>query len=359
MTCRPTKLYSLLRPLLFAMDPEQGHDLARLALSRAQRFPPLLRALTGPTTLSQDARLGQTLMGIHFPNPVGLAAGFDKNAEMVTALAALGFGFIEVGSVTPKPQTGNPKPRLFRFIAEQSLQNAMGFNNAGSTQVRDNLAPQLPASVPIGINLGKNKDTAADQALSDYQQLVAAFQGMADYLVINLSSPNTPGLRDLQNESFVRDLFQLTRSLTNKPVLLKIAPDLPEAQAITLAQYAVSQGAAGIIATNTTTDYTLLPGANRSGGISGRALRAKSFAILQSLARELFGHTLLISVGGVDEPDEAYRRLRAGAHLVQLYSGMIFHGPELPQSINDGLLRLFERDGVRNVAEVIGTDLKK
>lgn len=351
-------LYSLLRPLLFSLDPEHGHELARIALRQAQQFPLLLGNLTA-SCQTRDPRLAQTLMGMHFANPVGLAAGFDKNAELVTAMTALGFGFVEVGSVTPKPQFGNPKPRLFRFVAQESLQNAMGFNNAGLDQVRDNLAPQLPARVPVGINLGKNKDTPADQVLADYQQLTTAFQGMANYLVINLSSPNTPGLRDLQNEAFVRELFQLMRSLTTKPVFLKIAPDLNPSQAITLAQYAIAQGAAGIIATNTTIDYSILPEARRMGGISGRALREKSFAMLEALARELFGSTLLISVGGIDSAEEAYRRLRAGAHLVQIYSGLIFRGPDLPHRISKGLLGLLERDGVNNISEIIGADRKK
>lgn len=346
----------MLKSLLFRIDPETAHDLARHVLKTLQLSSTALKLVAAQYT-TPTAALGQHIFGLHFPNPIGMAAGFDKNGEMIRALAALGFGFVEIGSVTPLPQTGNPKPRLFRHVGSQTLQNAMGFNNAGMEFVKHQLTrmrAQGSLTTPLGVNVGKNKATPTDRALEDYQQLLTNFDPLADYLVINISSPNTPGLRDLQNEAFVRDLFQMALSVTKKPVLLKIAPDMELSAAIALSQLAVSHGAAGIIASNTTTDYSLLPGVAPVGGLSGRVLCEKSFALLRGLARELFGKTVLISVGGIDSAEEVYRRLKAGASLVQLYSSLVFHGPGLPHHMNVGLHALLAQDGAKHIGEIIG-----
>lgn len=348
----------MLKPLLFRVDPETAHGLARHALKTLQHSRTALNFVAAQYT-SPSAALSQHILGLHFPNPVGIAAGFDKNGEMVRALAALGFGFVEIGSVTPLPQAGNPKPRLFRHVAAQTLQNAMGFNNAGMEFVEQQLISmrtQGTLATPLGVNVGKNKATPADRALNDYQQLLTNLGPLANYLVINISSPNTPGLRDLQNEVFVRDLFQMALAVTKKPVLLKIAPDMDLSAAIALSQFAVSHGAAGIIASNTTTDYSLLPGVAPAGGLSGQVLREKSFALLRGLARELFGKTVLISVGGIDSAEEVYRRLKTGASLVQLYSSLVFHGPGLPHRINVELQRLLTQDGAKHIGDIIGCD---
>jgi dihydroorotate dehydrogenase len=365
-------LYPLLRRALFRLDSERAHELGIAALRALQAVPPLAAALRQRNLVSPPA-LRQTLLGLDFPNPVGLAAGFDKNAAVVRALPALGFGFVEVGTVTPLPQEGNPRPRMFRHPEAESLQNALGFNNRGMEAMRRRLEslrglPGNPTDafpLPLGVNLGKNKATPADEALRDYETLLRGLDPYADYLVVNLSSPNTPGLRDLQNESFLRALFALAQGITRKPILVKIAPDLPPETAGDLAEAAVAAGAAGLIATNTTTDYGLLPGlagASRfgglSGGLSGKILREKSFAILQALARRLRGRTLLISVGGVDSGAEAYRRLKAGASLVQLYTALVYQGPGLPKRINQDLLALMARDGVRSIAEVVGVEAR-
>lgn len=347
--------YSLLRRLLFRLDPESGHAAGMAALRTLQALPPLRSALARHNRID-DPRLRQTLLGLPFPNPVGLAAGLDKDAVAVPGLAALGFGFLEVGTVTRLAQPGNPRPRLFRFPEARSLQNAMGFNNGGMEAMRRHLESVLPAGIPLGINIGKNKATPPERALDDYETLVRGLAPLADYLVVNLSSPNTPGLRDLQNESFVRSVLRTAAGITRKPALVKIAPDLDPGAAVDLCEAAVDAGAAGIIATNTTIDYALLPGAKDFGGVSGRVLREKSFRLFEAVARRLFGRTVLISVGGIDSGEEAWRRLRAGASLVQVYTGLIYEGPSLPRRINRELVERMDREGVKGIGEVVGAD---
>jgi dihydroorotate dehydrogenase len=353
--------YALAKKLLFRLDPETSHGLAMAGLRALAAVPGLAgwaarRYRRGTVA---DPRLAQTLFGRTFANPVGLAAGFDKDALAVRGWPALGFGFVEVGTVTPRPQPGNPRPRLFRLPAAESVQNAMGFNNAGMDALRRRLFRLQPAPLPLGINLGKNKVTPPEEALGDYAALVRGLADLGDYLVVNLSSPNTPGLRDLQNEGFVRALLALATGITARPILVKLSPDLDPATAVDLAETAVAAGAAGIVATNTTTEYGLLPGAKDYGGLSGKVLQEKSFRMLRALAARLFGRTVLISVGGIDSGEEAYRRLRAGASLVQIYTGLVYQGPGLPRRINREILRLMERDGVQGIGELIGADLRR
>jgi dihydroorotate dehydrogenase len=348
-------VYPALRRLLFRLDSERAHGLGMAALRTVQAMPGVADGLIRRNLVAAGP-LRQKLFGRELVNPVGLAAGFDKDAAAVGALPALGFGFVEVGTVTPLPQPGNPRPRLFRHPAERSLQNALGFNNGGMAAMRARLEKLYPFELPLGVNLGKNKATPPERALADYETLIRGLHPFCDYLVVNLSSPNTPGLRDLQNEDFVRTLLGLAAGITGKPVLVKIAPDLAPAQAVALAETAVEAGAAGIIATNTTVDYSLVPGAKDFGGLSGQCLREKSFQIFEAVAKSLFGKAVLISVGGIDSGAEAYRRLRAGASLVQIYTALIYEGPALPRRINEELLRLMERDGVKGIGEVIGAD---
>jgi dihydroorotate dehydrogenase len=354
-------LYPAFRRLLFRLDAETGHHAGMAGLRALQALPPLA-SLLRRRHLIDAAPLRQTLLGREFPNPVGLAAGFDKNAVAVRALPALGFGFAEVGTVTPLAQPGNPRPRMFRHPQARSLQNALGFNNDGMSAMRRRLERLYPLPFPLGINLGKNKVTPAERALDDYETLIRELAPFCDYLVVNLSSPNTPGLRDLQNESFVRALLGVAGGaggaggLTAKPVLVKIAPDLDPDTAADLAEAAVDAGAAGIVATNTTIDYSLLPGAKDFGGLSGEVLREKSFRIFEAVARRLFGRAVLVSVGGIGSGAEAYRRLRAGASLVQVYTALIYEGPSLARRINEELLALMERDGAKSLAEVVGAE---
>jgi dihydroorotate dehydrogenase len=350
--------YNSIKPLLFKLEPENAHHVAATLL----RLPNICQIPFNPFLESHfinDEILNQELFGRVFLNPVGLGAGFDKNATMIRGIQILGFGFTEIGTVTPKPQAGNPKPRMFRHIDEETLQNAMGFNNDGAYKVVKRLKERFPFTTPIGINIGKNKLTSESEAINDYTHLIKAFDGLGDYFVINISSPNTPGLRDLQNEAFIGELFKEAKALTKMPILLKIAPDMLIEDAITLTKMAVEKGADGIIATNTTIDYSLVREPKDIGGLSGAVLKEKSFKIFEAIAKELYGKTTLISVGGIDSAKEAYRRIKAGASLVQIYSGMVFHGPDMIRDVNLGLIELLKADGYTNITEAIGADRKE
>ncbi|MBN2782790.1 MAG: quinone-dependent dihydroorotate dehydrogenase [Campylobacterales bacterium] len=349
--------YNSLKPLLFKLEPENAHHLAECVL----RLPNICQLPFNPFLKSHfiaDDVLTQEIFGRTFYNPVGLGAGFDKNATMIRGMQILGFGYTEIGTVTPKPQPGNPKPRMFRHIEEESLQNAMGFNNEGMLKVQKRLKERYPFTTPIGVNIGKNKVTPEKEAINDYTTLIKGLAHLGDYLIINISSPNTPGLRDLQNEEFITNLFREAKALTDKPMLLKIAPDMSKEDAIALTKLAVEKGADGIIATNTTIDYSLVKEPKDIGGLSGAVLKEKSFEIFEAIAKELYGKTVLISVGGIDSAAEAYRRIKAGASLVQIYSGLVFHGPDMIMNINKELIELIKADGYSNITEAIGADRK-
>ena len=348
--------YQTLKKILFRLDPETAHHIAEAAL-RMVSDSPFLQHQLKKRYLVDEPILHQEIFGKTFVNPLGIAAGFDKNATMVKALHALGFGYVEVGTFTPRPQPGNPKPRLFRYPAYEALQNAMGFNNEGAAIIKARLESIHPLRFPIGINIGKNKATPQEKALEDYRFLIEEFKDLADYLVVNISSPNTPGLRDLQNESFIQELFAMAAELTTTPILLKIAPDMSEEQAVRLCTTAVRAGAAGIIATNTSIDYSLIPGAKDFGGISGKPIAPKSFTIFKAIAKELFGKTVLISVGGIDSADEAYKRILHGASLLQLFTPFIYHGPALVRDINEGLIQRLRSDGYTHISQAIGAAL--
>ncbi len=348
--------YEKIKPLFFRLDPEYAHHLVTGALQIAEAIPQLLNRWVCKNFVD-DEMLHQEIFGRTFLNPVGLAAGFDKDAQLVRSMTAMGFGFTEVGTVTPRPQPGNPAPRLWRHIEEESLQNAMGFNNRGSLYMERRLKSRYyPYVTPIGVNIGKNKTTPESDALIDYEHGIRVFRDLCDYLVINISSPNTPGLRDLQNEEFISALFDMAKKLTRKPILLKIAPDMQKEQAVALCTKAVEAGADGIVATNTSIDYSLVKAPEEVGGISGKVIRQKSFELFDAVASELFGKTVLISVGGIDSGYEAYRRIRAGASLVQVFTGLIYKGPELAGTINRTLIKLLKKDGFSHISEAVGVD---
>jgi len=326
-------LYSLVKPLLFALDPELAHDIS---MEMLQLFHPIVPR--------QPVGKPVRVMGLDFPNPVGLAAGLDKNGDYLDGLAKIGFGFIEVGSVTPKPQPGNPQPRIFRLTRKQSLINRMGFNNKGVDHLLQNIADG-PRDFVLGINIGKNLSTAVTDALSDYCLGYQSVYAKADYITINISSPNTPGLRDLQDEAALEGLLagisQLRLRLEDeqqmqRPLALKLSPDLDQRAipAITglLRQYSVD----GLILTNTTIDRDLVAGqsyADEAGGLSGLALRDKSRQLLSEFYNELGDDIPIISVGGIDSAEEAQLRIELGAKLVQLYTGLIYRGPRLVRNI--------------------------
>ena len=348
-------LYSLLWPFISRLDPETAHGLAITALKRG-----LIPGCRG----AQDSRLRQRLWGLDFDNPVGLAAGFDKNAEVAQTMLGQGFGFVEVGTVTPEAQPGNPKPRLFRLQQERAIINRMGFNGAGLQVVLNNLAPRSRRSGPVGVNLGKNK--TSDDVGADYAAGVSAFAAQADYLVVNVSSPNTPGLRALQSRDQLAALLdavlaaRASATPSSPPaVMLKVAPDLTGDDKRDIAAVALEKKLDGLIATNTTIDHPQgLQGRHRgeAGGLSGKPLFESSTRVLADFYALTEGQITLIGVGGVSSGADAYAKIRAGASLVQLYTALVYEGPGLIRRINRGLARLLELDGFANVSDAVGAD---
>ena len=349
--------YQTIKSVLFRLNPETAHSIGGLGLKAVAYAPTLLKLFKNHYFI-QDPILTQELFGRKFLNPVGLGAGFDKNGEYITAMPTLGFGYTEIGTITPKPQDGNPKPRLFRLKEERSIQNAMGFNNRGAEFMVQNLKRLYFFDYPIGINIGKNKLTSEEDAIKDYETLLHTFKDYGDYIVINISSPNTPGLRDLQNEKFIQELFTMALKITKQPIFLKIAPDMEAQDAIDLCTTAVNAGASGIIATNTTIDYSVTKNAKDFGGISGALVREKSFKLFQAIGKELYGKTTLISVGGIESAEDAYRRIKAGATLIQVFSMLIYNGPKMIKEINEGLIELLKADGYSHISEAIGADYR-
>jgi dihydroorotate dehydrogenase len=328
----------IVRPLLFSIDPETAHNFAIGFLRRASQVELALRGFRR----FQPAAKPKTVFGVSFPNPVGLAAGFDKDGVALPALAALGFGFIEIGTVTAKRQPGNPKPRIFRFSEQQALINRLGFNNDGADLVANRLrqwreSARWPA-IPVGINIGKSKTTPLDQAPADYLHSFRRLRKFVDYVVLNVSSPNTPGLRSLQERESLSILLRAIReeNRTDKPVLIKIAPDLSTTELEEIIASCEENQVAGIIATNTTLDHSSIPTArDEAGGLSGAPLREKSTALVRDItARSAIP---VIASGGIFDVESAREKFDAGAELVQVYTGYIFRGPGLLREIVGGL----------------------
>ena len=349
--------YDTLKKIFFLFDPETAHKIAEFGLRALYATPGGLEALA-KFGVYKDEILTQNIWNLSFDNPVGIAGGFDKNATMIAPLAALGFGHIDFGTFTPRPQSGNPKPRLFRLVAEESIQNAMGFNNEGADVIAHRVRKIYPFKIPIAANIGKNKATSNEDALSDYEALGRKFNGLCDFFIINVSSPNTPNLRALQENSFISELIGAMKKITNRPLVLKLAPDMSADQAIALCECAVQSGASGIIINNTSVDYSLSPNARDFGGLSGRLITEKSRKLFAQVARELFGRTILISCGGIDSAQEAYERIKSGASLVQIFTAFIFKGPFVAKSINEGLAKLLRADGFNSISEAVGVNLK-
>ena len=340
-------LYRLAAPALFALDPERAHRLTIAALRLAPAPPP-----PGPGALSSK------VAGIVFPHPVGLAAGFDKDAEVPDAMLGLGFGFVEVGSITPRPQAGNPRPRLFRLVEDRAVINRMGFNNGGIEDARKRLARRRRTGI-VGVNVGANKDST--DRIADYLAGIAAFAPFADYLTVNVSSPNTPGLRDLQSEGELQTLLSAiasARTANTPPVFFKVAPDLVDSDHARIVRAALDHGIAGLIVGNTTVSRPPLHSrhAGQAGGLSGAPLRELALDQLRRF-RAIAGSELpLIGVGGIASAEDAWARIRAGASLVQLYSALVYEGPGLARRIARGLERLMKRDGFASIAEAVGSE---
>ncbi|HEY2627955.1 MAG TPA: quinone-dependent dihydroorotate dehydrogenase [Usitatibacter sp.] len=326
-------LYSLTRAALFKLDPEVAHDFTLKSLSKLGPGASLLGA-------GADRNEARRVMGIDFPNPVGLAAGLDKNGEYIDALAALGFGFIEIGTVTPRPQPGNPKPRMFRLVGHEALINRLGFNNHGVEKLIANVERASFRGV-LGINIGKNFDTPIEKAADDYLACLDAVYPKATYVTVNISSPNTRNLRDLQSEEKLDELLSAITTRRKalakrydamKPIAVKVAPDLDDAQIDAIASLAIKHGIDALIATNTTVSRDGVEGdvqSSEAGGLSGRPLMARSTVVLGKLARALGGAVPLIGVGGITNGADAHAKIAAGASLVQIYTGFIYRGPRL------------------------------
>ena len=343
-------LFRLIRPALFALDSETGH---RLALRGLAALPARGPSMAGPLTVD--------VAGVSFPNPVGVAAGFDKDAEVPDALLGLGFGFTEVGSITPLPQAGNPKPRLFRLVEDQAVINRMGFNNGGGEAALERLTARAGRPGIVGVNIGANKDST--DRIADYAVMARMMAPVASYLCVNISSPNTPGLRALQDEGALTGLLDAVIAARDEaggtaPIFLKVAPDLEPADIDAIARIALDKRLGALVVSNTTISRPALRShhAGETGGLSGAPLRSLATQRLRDFRKATGAAIPLVGVGGIATAEHAWERIRAGASLVQLYSAMVYEGPGLGGKIVRELERLMRRDGFTSIAEAVGSE---
>ena len=342
-------LYPLLRPLIFRLDAERAHRATVAALKlMPKRRPPTF-----------DGSLTTSIAGLGFPSPVGLAAGFDKDAEVAEAMLGLGFGFVEVGTLTPSAQSGNPRPRLFRLAEDRAIINRLGFNNRGQADALERLARRDRSRGIVGVNIGANKDSA--DRIADYAEGVRAMSPVADYLTINISSPNTPGLRQLQDEGALRALLSAVgeaRIVGGPPVFLKVAPDLGEGEPDQIVRVAMPHNIDAIIVANTTTSRPHLDSRHKveAGGLSGEPLKALALDALRRFRSASGGGIPLIAAGGIATADDAWARIRAGACLVQLYSAMVYEGPGLARRIAHGLADKLAEHDFDSIADAVGSE---
>ena len=342
-------IFQLLKPAIFALDPERAHRLTIAGLRAAPAAPP-----------PKPGKLAVNVAGINFPNPVGMAAGFDKDAEVPDAVLGLGFGFAEIGSVTPLPQSGNPQPRLFRLVQDRAVINRMGFNNGGAEAAKARLIVRKDKGGVVGINIGANKDSA--DRIADYAVMTQIMAPLATYLAVNISSPNTPGLRALQDESALIELLDAVleaRGQQGPPIFLKVAPDLTPRDIDSITKIAADKKLDALIVSNTTISR---PSSLRShhvaeaGGLSGAPLKPLALQRIRDFRKASGGTIPLIGVGGISSAEDAWERIRAGASLVQLYSAMVYEGPGLARKVTRGLERLMKRDGYSTIAEAVGSE---
>jgi dihydroorotate dehydrogenase len=346
-------LFRLLKPALFALDSETGH---RLAIRGLKALP-----LRGP--MPQPGALATEVAGLRFPNPVGVAAGFDKDAEVPDALLGLGFGFTEVGSITPLPQAGNPQPRLFRLVEDAAVINRMGFNNGGAEAALARLRARAGRPGIVGVNIGANKDSA--DRIADYAIMARKMAPFSSYLCVNVSSPNTPGLRALQDEGALTALIEAVIAARDEvapdappPIFLKVAPDLEPADIDAIARIGIDKRLGALVVSNTTISRPALRShhAGETGGLSGAPLRSLALERLRDFRKATGGAIPLVGVGGIATAEHAWERIRAGASLVQLYSAMVYEGPGLGARIVKGLEALMRRDGFASIAEAVGSE---
>ncbi|WP_049925946.1 quinone-dependent dihydroorotate dehydrogenase [Halopiger goleimassiliensis] len=354
-------LYSRVRPLAFTLPAETAHELGKRTLRAAQSTWPTRQALRAAYRYEHPA-LEVDLFGTRFPNPVGVAAGFDKNAEVTHALEALGFGFVEIGTVTPYPQAGNERPRLFRLREDEGMINRMGFNGHGMESVKERLEADGTPRIPLGVNVGKMNASNEREAVEDYRRVFVRLAPFADYVVVNVSCPNTPDEFDEASPEHLRTIFE-TLEAENEwdvPILVKIGPDEPEEAVLDLVDIVQEFGLDGIVATNTSTSREGLESPNREewGGLSGKPIADRSTDVIRTIAAYTDGELPIVGVGGVDSAESAYAKIRAGASLVQLYTGFVYQGPTTAKRINRGLVALLERDGFDSIEAAVGADLE-
>jgi dihydroorotate dehydrogenase len=347
--------YAFVKPLLFRLPPETASTLGHTVL-RFAGTTPLRRALAARYVVD-DPRLRTEAFGQQFPNPVGVAAGFDKNAEVPAGLAALGFGHVEVGGVTAEPQAGNPRPRMFRLREDEAIINRMGLNNEGADAVGRRLR-RTAAPVPVGVNLAKTEHVAPEDAPADYRRTYEAVAEGGDFFVVNVSCPNSQGFEALQNRAAMADIFGTLVEAGAGPLLVKLSPDLPDPAVEDALDLVAEFDLDGVVATNTTTERPASlrsPDRAETGGLSGKPIEGRATEMVRFVAERV--DVPVIGVGGVSTAEDAYRKIRAGASLVQLYTALIYRGPAVAREINRGLLALLERDGFDSVGEAVGADL--
>lgn len=354
------------KPIFFKMDPERAHHLVIDGMNSAARLPGGAAALKAMYGVTETPDLAVDLFGLHFPTPVGLAAGLDKNAQAVTGFSSIGFGFMEVGTVTPKGQPGNDLPRLFRLPSDEALINRMGFNNEGAEAMADRLRRLSNRPIPVAVNIGRNKITPNEEAHEDYRRCIRTLYPYADFFVVNISSPNTPDLRSLQHGSGLAFLLEQVKEEMavqgaergSKSLLVKIAPDVTEAELEAMIETLANAGVDGIIATNTTVSRDGLThrNAGETGGLSGKPLRDRSTEIIRQIYRQTGGKLPIIGSGGIFDSRDAYAKIRAGASLVEIYTALIYEGPEVNRKLHAGLRRLLKADGFGHISEAVGAD---
>lgn len=357
------------KPIFFKMDPERAHHLVIDGMHSAARLPGGAAALKAMYGVTETPDLAVDLFGLHFPTPVGLAAGLDKNAQAVTGFSSIGFGFMEVGTVTPKGQPGNEQPRLFRLPSDEALINRMGFNNEGAEAMADRLRRLTKRPIPVAVNIGRNKITPNEEAHEDYRRCIRTLYPYADFFVVNISSPNTPDLRSLQHGSGLAFLLEQVKEEMavqgtgrgSKSLLVKIAPDVTEAELEAMVETLANAGVDGIIATNTTVSRDGLThrNAGETGGLSGKPLRDRSTEIIRQIYRQTGGKLPIIGSGGIFDSRDAYAKIRAGASLVEIYTALIYEGPEVNRKLHAGLRRLLKADGFRHISEAVGADHRR
>jgi dihydroorotate dehydrogenase len=348
-------IYDIAKPLFFRLPPETAHLLVHRCLDLYQRTP--LQAAGNRHYRVTDPRLTTEAFGRQFPNPVGVAAGFDKNAEVTPGLGSLGFGFVEVGGVTADPQTGNPRPRMFRLPEDRALINRMGLNNDGAAVIGDRLE-RLTVDFPVGVNIAKTETVSPADAPADYRESYEQVAAGGDFFVINISCPNSQGFAELQNRDSMAAIIDELQEAGASPLLVKLSPDLPDPAVDDALSIVEEFDLDGVVATNTTTDRPAsLRSPNRveGGGLSGKPIEARATEMVRYVSERV--DVPVVGVGGVSSAEDAYRKIRAGASVVQLYTGLVYEGPSIARDINRGLLELLERDGFDSVGDAVGADL--